>query len=212
MPTTAFLTLAAQLDAALPQTQCTQCGYPRCREYAEAMAKGAADINQCPPGADVTIEALAQILGASPKPLDPNYGSHEARALAVIDESICIGCRKCLDVCPVDAIVGARKWMHTVVTSECTGCGLCVPPCPVDCIAMVPFAVAGDRWPEYQAAETAKWRERTERRLARRARRKAAAEEAKAKRRSIFPDSTVVRADLAAAVARARARRQTGKP
>lgn len=200
--------LATRLDAALPQTQCTQCGYPRCREYAEAMARGHADINQCPPGSTVTINALADILGVPTKPLNPIYGLHEPRQRAVIDESLCIGCRKCLDVCPVDAIVGARKLMHTVIAQECNGCGLCVPPCPVDCIPMVAAPTTGDRWPEYTETETAHWRRRTEQRLVRRERRKAATEAAKAKRRSIFPDSTVVRADLAAAVARVRARRR----
>ncbi len=127
-----------QIDAWLPQTQCTQCGYPRCRAYAEAIAHGNADINQCPPGGEVTIQALSAVLHISPKPLDPRFGSHKPRARAVIDETLCIGCRKCIDVCPVDAILGARKWMHTVIAHECTGCELCLPPCPVDCIAMVP--------------------------------------------------------------------------
>jgi electron transport complex protein RnfB len=127
-----------QIDAWLPQTQCTQCGYPRCRAYAEAVAHGEAGINQCPPGGDVTIAALAKLLNTSPEPLDPRFGIHKPRARAVIDEAVCIGCRKCIDACPVDAIVGARKLMHTVIASECTGCELCLPPCPVDCIAMVP--------------------------------------------------------------------------
>lgn len=200
-----------QLDAWLPQTQCTQCGYPRCRDYAQAMTRGEADINQCPPGGDVTINALAQLLGVAPKPLNLAHGMHAARTLAVIDESICIGCRKCLDVCPVDAIVGARKLMHTVIAAECNGCGLCVPPCPVDCIAMVPVpnpAAPAGRWPEYPDAETRRWRARTERRLARLARRKAAVHAARAKRRSIFPDSTAIRADLRAAIERARQKKR----
>jgi electron transport complex protein RnfB len=129
---------ADRIDAWLPQTQCTQCGYPRCRAYAEAVAHGEAGINQCPPGGEVTIAALAELLNASPAPLDPRFGIHKPRARAVIDEAVCIGCRKCLDVCPVDAIVGARKLMHTVIARECNGCELCLPPCPVDCIAMVP--------------------------------------------------------------------------
>jgi electron transport complex protein RnfB len=127
-----------QIDAWLPQTQCTQCGYPRCRAYAEALAAGAAGIDQCPPGGDVTIHALATLLHLPPKPLNPRYGTHKLRAWAVIDESICIGCRKCIDACPVDAIIGARKLMHTVIARECTGCELCLPPCPVNCIAMMP--------------------------------------------------------------------------
>ena len=129
---------ADRIDAWLPQTQCTQCGYPRCRAYAEAVAVGTAGINQCPPGGEVTIAALAKLLNAPPEPLDPCFGIHKPRARAVIDEAVCIGCRKCLDVCPVDAILGARKLMHTVIADECTGCELCLPPCPVDCIAMQP--------------------------------------------------------------------------
>jgi len=129
---------ADRIDSWLPQTQCTQCGYPRCRAYAEAIAHGEAGINQCPPGGEVTLVALAELLDASHEPLDPRFGIHKPRARAVIDEAVCIGCRKCLDVCPVDAIVGARKLMHTVIARECNGCELCLPPCPVDCIAMVP--------------------------------------------------------------------------
>ena len=129
---------ADRVDAWLPQTQCTQCGYPRCRDYAEAVVTGSAGINQCPPGGEVTIAALARLLNAPPEPLDPSFGIHKPRARAVIDEAVCIGCRKCLDVCPVDAILGARKLMHTVIADECTGCELCLPPCPVDCIVMQP--------------------------------------------------------------------------
>jgi electron transport complex protein RnfB len=195
--------LASRLDAWLPQTQCTQCGYPRCRQYAEAVARGDADINQCPPGGDVTIRALADLVGKTPLPLNRVHGDHKPREVAAIDEGICIGCRKCIDACPVDAIVGARKLMHTVIAVECTGCGLCVPPCPVDCIAMLAVATVGDRWPEYPQAQTNRWRERTERRLARLARRKTEpADSAAAK--SIFPDSETIRGDIRAAVARAR--------
>jgi len=129
---------ADRIDAWLPQTQCTQCGYPRCRAYAEAVARGEAGINQCPPGGEVTLVALAGLLGTSPEPLDPRFGVHKPRTRAVIDENTCIGCRKCLDVCPVDAILGARKLMHTVIAGECNGCELCLPPCPVDCIVMQP--------------------------------------------------------------------------
>ena len=138
--------LAEKLDAALPQTQCTRCGYPRCEAYARALAHGEADINQCPPGGDATIRLLARQLGAAPKPLNPTFGAHEPRRLAVIDETRCIGCRKCIDACPVDAIVGARKWMHTVIAAQCSGCELCLPPCPVDCIYMVPERRTIDDW------------------------------------------------------------------
>lgn len=156
------------IDASLPQTQCTQCGYPRCRRYAEAVAHGEADINRCPPGGAATIHALALLLGVDSKPLDISYGQHRPRTRAVIDETACIGCRKCIDACPVDAILGARKLMHTVIASECNGCELCLAPCPVDCIHLVPVAITGGPvWPEYLPEETERWRRRTEARLMR---------------------------------------------
>ena len=130
--------LADRLDALLPQTQCGQCDFAGCRPYAEAMARGEADIDRCPPGGDAGIRALARVLGREPKPLDPAHGVHKPRAVALIDEAVCIGCTKCIQACPVDAIVGAPKLMHTVIAAECTGCELCLPPCPVDCIALVP--------------------------------------------------------------------------
>jgi len=126
------------IDALLPQTQCTRCGYDGCRPYAAAVAAGTAQLNQCPPGGSATIAALAKLLGRAPLPLNPANGCEGPDTVAVIDEERCIGCAKCLPPCPVDAIVGARKQMHTVVTSVCTGCELCIAPCPVDCISMVP--------------------------------------------------------------------------
>src|SRR5579864_3460715 len=129
---------ADQIDALLPQTQCTRCGYPGCRPYAEALAAGAADLNRCPPGGADTIAALARLLGQPLQPLDPECGAAGPVLVAQIDEAACIGCARCLPPCPVDAIVGAQKQMHTVVLALCTGCELCVAPCPVDCIAMVP--------------------------------------------------------------------------
>ena len=125
-----------RINALLPQTQCAQCGYPGCRPYAEAIAGGEADINQCPPGGEAGIKALADLLGREAKPLNPDNGEEKPRAVAVIDEQVCIGCTLCIQACPVDAIVGAPKLMHTVIETECTGCDLCVPPCPVDCIDM----------------------------------------------------------------------------
>ena len=142
-------TLARRIDAILPQTQCGQCGYPGCQPYARAIASREADINQCPPGGERAIEALAWLLGREPKPLDTSRGEHKAPAVARIDEDTCIGCTLCIQACPVDAIVGAPKLMHTVIDSECTGCELCIPPCPVDCIDMV--AIAED-------ATQAQWR------------------------------------------------------
>ncbi|MEO9079739.1 MAG: RnfABCDGE type electron transport complex subunit B [Rhodanobacter sp.] len=129
-------TLAAQIDALLPQTQCEQCGYHGCRPYAEAIARGEAPINQCPPGGMAGIEKLAALLHRPVLPLNLDYGIEKPRMLARIVEADCIGCTKCIQACPVDAIVGASKLMHTVLTDDCTGCELCVPACPVDCIVL----------------------------------------------------------------------------
>jgi electron transport complex protein RnfB len=138
-----------RIEEVLPQTQCGQCGYPGCRPYAEAIAAGDADINQCPPGGEAGIRALADLLGREPKPLNPENGEEAPARVAVIDEATCIGCTLCIQACPVDAIVGAAKQMHTVIEAECTGCDLCLPPCPVDCIEMVvpEHGTAGWRWP-----------------------------------------------------------------
>jgi len=125
------------IDALLPQTQCTRCGYAGCRPYAEAIVSGAAQINRCPPGGVATIERLAQRLGREALPLDPACGTEGPHRIAVIDESRCIGCAKCLPPCPVDAILGAPRHLHTVIAELCTGCELCLAPCPVDCIALV---------------------------------------------------------------------------
>jgi electron transport complex protein RnfB len=134
--------LADAIDAVLPQTQCRQCGYPACRPYAESIAAGEADINRCPPGGAAGIREVARLLGVESKPLDPKYGVEKPQpAVAIIDEKLCIGCTLCIQACPVDAILGATKLMHTVIARECTGCELCIAPCPVDCIAMVPGAI-----------------------------------------------------------------------
>jgi electron transport complex protein RnfB len=147
---------AAALNDALPQTQCTRCGYPDCRGYAEAIAAGDAEINQCPPGGHEGIERLAAIVGRPAIALNPVNGVEGPRRLAVIDEAWCIGCTLCLDACPVDCIVGGPKQMHTVIEPLCTGCELCLPACPVDCIAMIP-AGSGKRtgwaaWSREQAS------------------------------------------------------------
>ena len=128
-----------QINAILPQTQCRQCGFQGCRPYAEAIVSGAADINQFPPGGDEGIIELAQLLGVNPKPLNAHNGQHKPKSVAFIIEQDCIGCVKCIAACPVDAILGAAKFMHTVIASECTGCELCVAPCPVDCIILQPL-------------------------------------------------------------------------
>lgn len=128
--------LVDKIDAVLPQTQCGQCGYPGCKPYATAIAAGEADINRCPPGGEEGIRKLADLLGVEFKPFGTDTASPKPKSVALIDENICIGCTLCIQACPVDAIVGAAKQMHTIVASECTGCELCVQPCPVDCISM----------------------------------------------------------------------------
>jgi len=125
------------IDALLPQTQCGRCGFGGCRPYATALAEGATGINRCPPGGAATIAVLAALLGREPQPLDPDCGIEQPPQVALIDETRCIGCTRCLPACPVDAILGANKHLHTVIAGECTGCGLCLPPCPVDCITLV---------------------------------------------------------------------------
>ena len=136
--------LAAELDSLLPQTQCTRCGYDGCRPYADAMANGEAEINQCPPGGAATVAALARHLRRQPLPLNPANGLETPPMVAVIDESRCIGCAKCLPPCPVDAIIGASRQMHAVLYAACTGCELCIAPCPVDCISLQPRASLAD--------------------------------------------------------------------
>ena len=145
--------LTERIDAALPQTQCTRCGYPDCRGYAEAIAAGEAEVNRCPPGGAEGIVRLAALTGRAPLPLAPERGHEGPRALAVIDEAWCIGCTLCIKACPVDCIVGASKLMHTVIEPLCTGCELCVPVCPVDCIAMVPVTGPRTGWAAWSEGE-----------------------------------------------------------
>jgi electron transport complex protein RnfB len=172
--------LADDIDALLPQTQCTRCGYSGCRPYAEAIAAGAADINQCPPGGAATIAQLAALLQRAVVPLNPVHGTEGPALVALIDEEACIGCAKCLPPCPVDAILGAHKHMHTVLASVCTGCELCVAPCPVDCIRMLPRAAAADAPPEpTAAANRERFAQRNERNGARAAARAALLHERK---------------------------------
>jgi electron transport complex protein RnfB len=192
--------LVDRIDALLPQTQCAKCGYPGCRPYAEAIASGSAGINQCPPGGDAGIRALARLLGSAYRPLDARYGVESGRRVAAIDEARCIGCTLCIQACPVDAIVGAAKQMHTVLTELCSGCDLCVPPCPVDCIDMVP-AGTDDVWDRARADAARARHEWRKARLARdageKAREKVREETAAARKRTA----------VQAAMARARAKK-----
>ncbi len=138
--------LVDKIDAVLPQTQCGQCGFPGCRPYATAIAGGEADIHRCPPGGEDGIRKLAELLGVEFKPFGEGTAQPKPKSVAFIDENICIGCTLCLQACPVDAISGAAKQMHTIIASECTGCELCVAPCPVDCISMVPLPQTLQNW------------------------------------------------------------------
>lgn len=178
------VTLADRIEDLLPQTQCTKCGYAGCRPYAEAVARGDALYNQCPPGGAQGIARLAALLSKPVVPLNPENGEERPRPLAVIDETLCIGCTLCMQACPVDAIVGAPKLMHTVVAELCTGCDLCVPPCPVDCIAMTP--VTGERtgWDAWSQPQADSARERHERRSKRLEREREAAQARAAARRA----------------------------
>jgi electron transport complex protein RnfB len=146
-------TLADRIEDLLPQTQCTKCGYPACRPYAEAIAAGSASYNQCPPGGAEGVARIAELLGKPVIPINPVHGLERERPVAVIDESACIGCTLCIQACPVDAIVGAAKQMHTVIASLCTGCDLCVPPCPVDCIDMQAATPGRTGWAAWSQAD-----------------------------------------------------------
>ncbi len=146
-------TIADRIEDLLPQTQCTKCGYPACRPYAEAIAAGSASYNQCPPGGAEGVARIAALLGKPVIPINPVHGLERERPVAVIDESACIGCTLCIQACPVDAIVGAAKQMHTVIASLCTGCDLCVPPCPVDCIDMQAATPGRTGWAAWSQAD-----------------------------------------------------------
>lgn len=221
-PPASTAALADRLDAALPQTQCTRCGYPDCRRYAEAMAAGEADINRCPPGGAEGIVRLAALTARPVRPLDTTHGLEGPRGLAVIDEAWCIGCTLCIKACPVDCILGASKLMHTVINDQCTGCELCIPVCPVDCIAMVPVTPGRSGWQAWtptqadEARQRYAWhqergaRDRIEHdeRLAAKAQHKLAHLESESKLTD--PDALAAkRAVIEAALARARAQRQT---
>ncbi|AJX32667.1 electron transport complex subunit RsxB [Burkholderia oklahomensis] len=220
-------TLADRIEDLLPQTQCTKCGYDGCRPYAEAIAAGAACYDQCPPGGVEGVARLAKLLGKPVIPLNPEHGVERPRPVAFIDEQLCIGCTLCMQACPVDAIVGAPKQMHTIVAELCTGCDLCVPPCPVDCIAMIPVTGEKTGWDAWSQQQADAARTRHDARLARQKREREAAEARAAARRAASaaaapvasaPTSTIAaaaddpeakkRAIIAAALERARKKKE----
>ena len=215
---------ADQINALLPQTQCTRCGYPDCASYAQAIAAGEAGINQCPPGGEEGVRRLAALTGLPPLPLSEAHGLEGPRMLAVIDEAWCIGCTLCVKACPVDAIIGTNKHMHTVIEPDCTGCELCIPVCPVDCISLVPAHAepAPTGWAAWSSEQAERAREQHAWHQARTRRAKAEHDErlqAKAEHKlAHLPEVSKLtepaeldakRAVIEAALARARARRRT---
>jgi Na+-translocating ferredoxin:NAD+ oxidoreductase subunit B len=217
--------LAQRIEDALPQTQCTRCGYPDCRGYAQAIAAGEADINRCPPGGHDGIVRLAALTARPVQPLDASRGVEGPRRLAVIDELWCIGCTLCIKACPVDCIVGAPKRMHTVIDALCTGCELCIPVCPVDCIAMVDVTLPATGWQAWSADLAVQARQRYQRHQQRLVReqhehdelmaQRAAQKLAELEEHSRIDDSAALerkRAVVAAAIARARAKRAGDAP
>lgn len=200
--------LAERINRLLPQTQCTKCGFDGCAPYAQAIAEGTAPINRCPPGGDAGIAALAQLLERPILPLDSTCGSHVPLRVAVIDEQFCIGCTLCIQACPVDAILGASKVMHTVITDDCTGCDLCVAPCPVDCITMVDVTPPR-AWTRHDADQA---RIRYERRLTRLNQTPFPLESAESRVSRTSTESSLAedkQIAVLAALARARARRKS---
>jgi len=210
------------IDALLPQTQCRRCGYDGCRPYAEAIAAGETDINRCPPGGEATVHRLAELTGIDAKPLDPACGDASLAKVAFIREDECIGCTRCIQVCPTDAIIGAAKQMHTVIEADCTGCELCVPACPVDCIDMPEsHADTGQPlWPperEIDAERAARARQlfearqqRLNRRTTRR-RRTTRHEETVDAREDAIATSAAKKSTIADAIARAKAKRENNR-
>jgi electron transport complex protein RnfB len=217
------VSLVEQINNALPQTQCTRCGYPDCQRYAEAIVQGEAGINQCPPGGTEGVERLAALTGQPALPLNPDNGLEGPRTIALIDEAWCIGCTLCIAACPTDAIVGANKRMHTVVERYCTGCELCIPACPVDCISLEPIDLnlsGWASWPQeladlarqrYEARTVRLQREAVEHdeRLAAKALKKLADLPAHTKGTEHAPEVDRKRAIIEAALAKAKARQAT---
>jgi Na+-translocating ferredoxin:NAD+ oxidoreductase subunit B len=198
--------LADRIDALLPQTQCEQCGYHGCRPYAEAIANGEAEINQCPPGGSEGIANLAALLDRAPLPLNPENGIEKPRTLARIIEADCIGCTKCIQVCPVDAIIGANKLMHTVLADDCTGCERCVPACPVDCIVLEPMPLEQADDPQHADAARLHFQRREARLAAQQAEREAELVARKAQMHAKSASQSVLDA-----LARAKAKKQEPK-
>jgi len=199
--------LADRIDALLPQTQCEQCGYHGCRPYAEAIARGEAPLNRCPPGGAAGIAKLAALLDRPELPLDPEHGVEKPRMLARVVEADCIGCTKCIQACPVDAIVGAAKLMHTVLADDCTGCELCVPACPVDCIVLEPMPVE-----QLDQAHADAARSHFQRREARLARERSEREAELAARKAAVDAAVTSSNPVLAALERARAKQQGKGP
>jgi len=184
--------LIKKIDAVLPQTQCGQCGFDGCEPYATAIVEGRADINQCPPGDANGVQKIAALLKIDPKPLNTSHGLPKPRAVAVVDESLCIGCTFCIQSCPVDAIVGAAKLMHTVIADECTGCELCVTPCPIDCISMVPVGEQAEYATEEFARRADRARMRYQFRQQRIERKKISVKEKTMPETPVIPDNPVL--------------------
>lgn len=217
--------LVQRIDAALPQTQCTRCGYPDCLSYAQAIARNEAPINQCPPGGQAGVDRLASLLGQPTQPLNPEHGAEGPMTVAVIDENWCIGCTLCIKACPTDAILGANKRMHTVIEAYCTGCELCLPVCPVDCISLDNVSGKATGWAAWSAEQANLARQRYQwhqRRTARAQAEHEASQERKAQDKldhlaehSRHTDAATLdkkRAVIEAALARARAARQHTGP
>ncbi len=208
-PSPGVASLAQRIDALLPQTQCTRCGYPDCRSYAEAVAGGAAPLNQCPPGGAEGIRQLAALLGQPELPLNPEFGDEGPRRAVYIEEATCIGCTLCIQACPVDAIIGAPKRMHAVIEADCTGCELCLPVCPMDCIALEEASAGATGWAAWSPAQADAARTRHAARQARLARDAREEDDRLSAKAEAAAAEDPKRAAIAAALARARVRAKT---